>query len=142
MQLSRLAFRTRLLLVSASLVVLTAALMIVPLLINSRREAESIYRERLTALAHGVSASIAADTVQKLAQTSGTTIPYVVTRNVLRDFAWHRDDSLHVDTREGLFIAMRERDVYRAIAHANWPIIRPADSLVCTMPAAPSATPR
>ncbi len=98
MQLSRLAFRTRLLLVSASLVVLTAALMIVPLLINSRREAESIYRERLTALAHGVSASIAADTVQKLAQTSGTTIPYVVTRNVLRDFAWHRDDSLHVDT--------------------------------------------
>ena len=135
MQLSRLAFRTRLLLVSASLVVLTAALMIVPLLINSRREAESIYRERLTALAHGVSASIAADTVQKLAQTSGTTIPYVVTRNVLRDFAWHRDDSLHVDTREGLFIAMRERDVYRVIAHANWPIMRPADSLVWTIPA-------
>src|ERR1700730_7129220 len=107
MPLPSLAFRTRLIVACASLVALTASLMIVPLLVNSRRQAESIYRERLSAVAHGVSASVPADTVEQLTTTPGAAIPYVVTRNVLRDFAWGHGDSLHANARDGLFIAVR-----------------------------------
>jgi methyl-accepting chemotaxis protein len=136
MPLPSLAFRTRLIVACASLVALTASLMVVPLLVNSRRQAESIYRERLSAVAHGVSASVPADTVEQLATTPGAAIPYVVTRNVLRDFAWRHGDSLHANARDGLFIAVRGADGYRIVAHADWPIVRPSGSLVWTPPAA------
>jgi methyl-accepting chemotaxis protein len=134
--LPSLAFRTRLIIACASLVALTATLMIVPLLVNSRGQAESIYRERLTAVAHGVSASVPGDTVELLATTPSAAIPYVVTRNILRDFVWRRGDSLHVNARDGLFIAVRVADGYRIAAHADWPIVRPSESLAWTPPPA------
>src|SRR5258708_25644262 len=134
MPLPKLAFRSRLILTCASLAQLTAALMIVPLFLTSSRQAESLYRERLTAVAHGVSASISADTVEKLAATHAM-IPYVVTREVLRGFAWRRGDSLHATVREGLFIAVRAGSGYRVIAHGDWPIVPPHDSLEWKPPA-------
>jgi methyl-accepting chemotaxis protein len=137
MPLPSLAFRTRLILACASLVALTASLMLVPLLVNSRRQAESIYQERLTAVAHGVSASVPGDTVEQLAATRGAAIPYIMTRSVLRDFAWRHGDSLHASAREGLFIAVGGGTAgYRVVAHADWPIVRPSDSLEWTPPAA------
>src|SRR5258708_19477755 len=105
MPLPKLAFRSRLILTCASLVALTAALMIVPLFLNSSRQAESLYRERLTAVAHGVSASISADTVEKLAATHAM-IPYVLTREVLRGFSWRLGDTPHPTLRAGLFIPL------------------------------------
>lgn len=136
MPLPSFAFRTRLILVCASLVALTASLMIVPLLINSRRQAESIYQERLTAVAHGVSASVPADTVEQLAAEPRAAIPYVVTRNILRDFAWRRGDSAHAGVRNGLFIVVRSPDGYRVAAHADWPIVRPSGAFDWTPPPA------
>jgi methyl-accepting chemotaxis protein len=136
MPLPRLTFRARLLLTCVSLVALTAAIMIIPLVIGARRHAESLYRERLTAVAHGVSASIAGDTLQQLAGSRGMSVPYVMTRNVLREFAWPARDTVHVTANEGLFVVALEGKRYRVLAHADWPIVRPAGSLPWTPPAA------
>lgn len=87
--LSSLRFRTRLILAWSALVGLTTILMLVPLLVSSTDQSESIYRERLNAVAHGASAGLRPDTVELLAATSvPTSVPYIVVRNVLRAFSW------------------------------------------------------
>ena len=125
-----LRFRTRLILVCSALVGLTTALMIVPLIVNSGRQTEAIYRERLTAVAHGTSAALHADTVELLAaSTAPTSIPYVVVHNVLREFAWRTPDSTRASAHDGLLLVVRDRDAYRVVAHSDWPVIRPRNAM-------------
>ncbi|HEY2066899.1 MAG TPA: methyl-accepting chemotaxis protein [Gemmatimonadaceae bacterium] len=131
-----LRFRTRLILACSALVALTTILMIVPLIVNSGRQAEAIYRERLTAVAHGTSAALQPDTVELLAaSTARTSVPYVVVYNVLREFAWRTPDSTRALAPDGLLLVVHERDGYRVVAHSDWPIIHPAGTMVWVPPA-------
>jgi methyl-accepting chemotaxis protein len=131
-----LRFRTRLILVCSALVALTTALMIVPLIVNSGRQAEAIYRERLTAVAHGTATALHPDTVELLAASPApTSIPYVVVRNVLREFAWRTPDSTRASAHDGLLLVVATHDRYRVVAHSDWPIARPASALPWIPPA-------
>ncbi len=135
MRTPTLRFRTRIILVCSALVALTTALMIVPLVVNGGRQAEAIYRERLTAVAHGASTALQADTVEQLAaSTAQTSIPYVVARNVLRDFVWRAGDSARVSADDGLLLVVADHGNYRVIAHSDWPILRPAQLPTWTPP--------
>lgn len=124
MPFARPRFRTQLLLVCSALVVGTASAMLVPLFLHARVQALSVFRERLMAVAHGASAAISADTVERLAAApEGTTIPYLVTRQVLREFSWRAGDSTHVDADDGLMLVVRAGERWRVVAHADWPVI-------------------
>lgn len=128
-------FRTRYILVCSLLVALTTALMIVPLIVSGERQTDEIYRERLTAVAHGTSAALHPDTVELLAaSTAPSSIPYLVVRNVLREFTWRAADSTHVSADDGLLLAVRADTGYRVIGHSDWPVVRPGAALPWSPP--------
>jgi len=124
-----LRFRTQLLLVCTALVVGTALAMVVPLYTQARSQAIGVYRERLTAVAHGASVALRPDTVALLQATpTGKTIPYIVVRQTLREFVWRTGDSTHVGADDGLLLVVRDGTRWRMIAHSDQRLVgeRPA----------------
>jgi methyl-accepting chemotaxis protein len=122
-----LPFRFQLALSSAAMVLLTAALMLVPLYISSRSQTIDAYRERLTATAHGASVALHPDTVAQLvASRAQVSVPYLVVRGTLRDF-WNdtsTDSVRHVE-RGQLALIHPENGRYRILATSTWPPVRP-----------------
>jgi methyl-accepting chemotaxis protein len=116
-----LPYRTQLLLVCSALVVGTAVTMTIPLYTEARARAIGVYRERLMAVAHGTSVALDPDTVELLRATPvGKTIPYIVVRQTLREFAWRAGDSTHVSPEDGLLLIARDGPAWRMIAHSDW----------------------
>ncbi len=130
-----LRFRTQLLLVCTALVVGTAIAMVVPLYTQARSQAIGVYRERLTAVAHGASVALRPDTVALLQATpTGTTIPYIVVRQTLREFAWRAGDSTRVGADDGLLLVVRDSTRWRMIAHSDWRLVGDRPTTYWTAP--------
>src|SRR5262245_20985585 len=86
--LDGLPYRVRLVAACTGLVLVTVGMMFVPLFLIGRKQAVNVYRERLTAAARSASIAIRSDTVALLAADTNAIIPYIVSRNALRDFLW------------------------------------------------------
>ncbi|HXC26173.1 MAG TPA: methyl-accepting chemotaxis protein [Gemmatimonadaceae bacterium] len=124
-----LPFRWRLAITSQALVLLTIALMLIPLYVSSRAQILNVYRERLTAAALGASLAIPADTVDGLAASQARiSVPYLTARTGLLEF-WqpteHDNDASPLADR-GLTLVRATNGHYDVLAYSSWPPMRPA----------------
>lgn len=119
----------------------TLVLALIPVVRTAQREAEATYRERLRAMAYGVSVAIAADSVDRIAAAGTSLTPaFVDARGSLRDF-WGATygDTVAVDSdpgnvSDGLMIVRREGPEFRVLSHSKWRIEPPATRPLWTPP--------
>lgn len=122
-------------------VVSTLALTLFPVVRTAQQEAESTYRERLRAMAYGVSAAVSADSVDRIAAAGSSLTPaFLNVRTALRNF-WNAsdEDSVDADTSlgglaDGLMIVRSEGATFRVLAHSSWRTQPPSTGTAWTPP--------